>query len=237
MYRNPSPAYPGIGGAPNPPINNNPQYQQFPIQQNQQHSLPGTLQQIIPDQVQQGSAHQFNAPLQYNPPLVNYPPNYNQQQPSPLVYNQPSSSFPQIYQQHQPAIQYNQPQTPFGYNYNQQPYQHQGGYVQVQQPIQRNSQQNTNNYSQSEILEIQTFFYQVAGIDRNIDRQEFVQIILLAYPNLKNLPQLHGFFENLFRQCDLNNNGFIDLKEFMIGYKRVSDQLEDMNNQCVKFLF
>lgn len=227
MYHNPSPAYPAPGGAPHPQMNNNPQYQQFPIQQHYQQSLPGAVQQIIPNLVQQGSAHQFSAPQQYKPPPVHYPPNYNQHQPSPLTYNQPSSSFPQLYQQQQPAIQYNQPQTPFGYNYNQQ----QGGYVQVQPPIQRNSQQNINNYSQSELLEIQTFFYQVAGIDRNIDRQEFIQIILLAYPNLKNLPQLHGFFENLFRQCDLNNNGYIDLKEFMNGYKRVSDQLEDMNNQ------
>jgi hypothetical protein len=225
MDHKPSPAYPANVGAPHPQMNNYLQYQEFPIQQHPQQSLPGAVQQIIPKLVRQGSANQYNAPQQYTPPPVNY----NQQQSFPYAYSQPSPLVPQLHQQQQPGIQYYQPQTPFGYNYNQQPYQQQhGGYVQVQ-PIQRNSQQN--NYSQSEILEIQTFFYQVAGIDRNIDRQEFIQIILLAYPNLKNLPQLHGFFENLFRQCDLNNNGYIDLKEFMIGYKRVSDQLEDMNNQ------
>ena len=223
------PGYPGYDGASRPPINNH-QYQQLPIQHRQ--PFQGGIPQMIPNIVQQGSPAQHQAHQPYTPPPVNNPQNYNQQSNS-LGYNQPHSSSLPFHQQ--PSFGYQQPS--FG-NQSQQ-YPQQDLYMQHQQPVQRNPhlpgfnnpQQNMNNFSQSEHSEIQEFFHEVAGIDRNIDRREFIQVLVLAYPNLRNFPQLSGFAEHLFRQCDLNNNGYIDLNEFMNGYRQVSDQLENMNNQ------
>ena len=181
------------------------------------------LGQIIPNAVQQ--APQYNSLPPYNQqPQYNQQPYYNQQPP----YNpQPQQNVPSL--QNGPHHQHISNQS--------------GNYIPYQQPVQRsapniapNNQMPHGHFTQQqeleqEKLEIQSFFYKVAGIDRNIDRQEFIQILVLAYPNLRKHPQIQSFTENLFRLCDLNNNGFIDLKEFMIGFSRFGDQLDTLNDQ------
>jgi hypothetical protein len=73
--------------------------------------------------------------------------------------------------------------------------------------------------------QLQEFFYRVSGIDRAIDIQEFIRVVLLFNQNLRNHPQFYDIVHRLFSQMDTNRNGYISLNEFMSGFPTLKQQL------------
>jgi hypothetical protein len=73
--------------------------------------------------------------------------------------------------------------------------------------------------------QLQDFFYRVSGIDRAIDIQEFIRVVLLFNQNLRNHPQFYDIVHRLFSQMDTNRNGYISLNEFMSGFPTLKQQL------------
>ena len=73
--------------------------------------------------------------------------------------------------------------------------------------------------------QLQDLFYKVSGIDRAIDIQEFIQVVLLFNQNLRNHPQFFDIAHRLFSQMDSNRNGYISLNEFLTGFPLLKQQL------------
>ena len=95
-------------------------------------------------------------------------------------------------------------------------------YAQPQQAMYAHQHSSQPKYDQHEV---QSFFRQIAGYDRGINRQEFTSVLLLINPNLRNNPQLALLSENLFRQIDRNGSGNINEIEFLSAYPSLQHQL------------
>ena len=92
------------------------------------------------------------------------------------------------------------------------------------QPANVHQQQNVAN-QQTQQNQLEEFFYKVAGIDRAIDFQEFVQVILLFNSNLRNHPKFVDVTQSLFGLMDANRNGYITLNEFVAGFPTLRQNL------------
>jgi Ca2+-binding EF-hand superfamily protein len=97
-------------------------------------------------------------------------------------------------------------------------------------------QQTFNNGSQqisgltvNEQAQISNFFLQVSGTDRGIDRSEFMRIVLLINPNLRNNPQFSSLSDSLFNEIDSDRSGIINQNEFIMGYGRLRHRLDSSN--------
>ncbi len=120
---------------------------------------------------------------------------------------QPGQYAPQVAPDQNQMGQYGVPQQPGQYGV---PYQQPGQYAPQVAPDQN---------------QIQALFFQVAGIDREIDPQEFMHFIAHVQPSLKTNPQISMIAEGLFRQIDVNNSGYISLTEFLVAFPRLRQQL------------
>ena len=159
------------------------------------------------------------------------PGGYLPQQPQilPEQHNHRHHGAPGAFLPHQPPGRFFEHHHSGGYH-PQQPQHGSDEFTEHYHPADssRPHQQHYVAISIEDQKKIQQFFIQVAGVDREIDRQEFKHVLMLIKPDLRNNANLAQLSESLFRQIDKNNSGYINWNEFIAGYISLHHQLNSI---------